>query len=312
VSSPLVAVLQARGVVLSAESLARGRRQQELSPFDRAALETLGVPVVVPVRLEKELVLVLCLGSKRSGDVYTSSDMALLAALADKLSAELLRFDQDEILRQARDMQETLRRYVPGALVDELSEGRHPVEGQREVSVLFVDIRGYSRFSEDRSSAEIFSTVNRYTKCVSEIVRKHGGSVVEFNGDGMMALFGAPRVVAGKERAATQAGREIVCAVAALPVDGGGGLEVGVGVATGEAFVGNIQAADRLIWSAVGNTTNLAARLQDMTRELDAAMIVDAATWTRAGETAEGFCKKSATLIRGRRATEDVYVLPVG
>jgi adenylate cyclase len=281
----------------------------ELSPFDRAALETLGVPVVVPVWLEQTLVAVICLGSKRSGDVYTSSHLGLLSAMAEKLSAELLRFDQDEMIRQTRGMQETLRRYVPGALVDELVEGRDLEEGKREVSVLFVDIRGYTRYSEDLSAAEIFSTVNRYTTCVSEVVRRHGGSVVEFNGDGMMALFGAPRPVARKERDATQAGREIVSAVAALPVEGGKRLEVGVGIATGDAFVGHIRAADRLIWSAVGNTTNLAARLQEMTRELDAAIVIDALTQSRAAETAYGFQKVAAALIRGRRQTQDIYAL---
>jgi class 3 adenylate cyclase len=313
VASPIVPALEARGVPLSAEgSFAGARRAAELSPFDRATLETLGVPVVVPVRLQRALMLVLCLGAKRSGDVYTPSDLALLAAMADRLAAELLRFDRDEILREAHDMQETLRQYVPGALVDELACGRDLEEGKREVSVLFVDIRGYSRFSEDRSAAEIFSTVNRYTKCVSEIVRKHAGSVVEFNGDGMMAVFGAPQAVAHKERAATLAGREIVSAVGALPVEAeGSGLEVGVGVATGEAYVGNIRAADRMIWSAVGNTTNLAARLQEMTRDLDAAMVIDAATRVRAGDAADGFRAYRAALIRGRRQTQDVFALPL-
>jgi class 3 adenylate cyclase len=307
-----VTALQARGVPLLAEGFTRGRRDDELGPFDRAVLQTLGVPVVVPVQLEKALTLVLCLGSKRSGDVYTSTDIALLAAVADKLSAVLLHFDQDEILRHAQDMQETLRRYVPGAVVSALYEGRDLEDGKREASVLFVDIRGYSRFSEDRSATEIFSTVNQYTRCVSEIVRKHGGSVVEFNGDGMMAVFGAPRSMAHKERAAILAGRETLSAVAALPVAGGGALQVGIGVATGEVFVGNIQAADRLIWSAVGNTTNVAARLQEMTREFGAAMMIDAATWARAGDAGEEFRKHSATVLRGRRQTQDVYALPVG
>jgi class 3 adenylate cyclase len=310
-SSPLVTVLEARGVVLSAEGLSGKRRGLELSPFDRAALETLGVPVVIPVRLERDLAAVICLGSKRSGDVYTSSDLALLTALADKLSTELLRFDQTLMVRQARGMQETLRRYVPGALVDELSSGRDLEEGEREVSVLFVDIRGYASYAEDRSPTEIFSTVNRYTRCVSEVVRKHGGSVVEFNGDGMMTLFGAPRAMSQKERAAMKAGLEILGAVGALPMDGGGRIEVGVGIATGDAFVGNIRAADRLIWSAIGNTTNLAARLQEMTREFDAAMVIDASTWGRAGDVASGFQKHAAALIRGRRETEEVYALPL-
>ncbi len=107
--------------------------------------------------------------------------------------------------------------------------------------------------------------------------------MVEFNGDGMMAVFGAPRDLAHKERAAVEAGCEIVAAVGAMPVEDAGGhqtkLSVGVGIATGEAFVGNIQAVDRMIWSAIGNTTNLAARLQSLTRDLDASLVIDNGTW---------------------------------
>jgi adenylate cyclase len=152
--------------------------------------------------------------------------------------------------------------------------------------------------------------VNRYTETVSQIVQRHGGSVVEFNGDGMMAVFGAPRELAHKERAAVEAGREIVAAVGALRVDGAQ-LSVGVGIATGEAFVGNIRAVDRMIWSAIGNTTNLAARLQSLTRELDAAVVIDSTTCKRAQATASGFDERPAVPIRGRRETQDVYVLPL-
>ena len=125
-----------------------------------------------------------------------------------------------------------------------------------------------------------------------------------------MMACSSTAALAVKERAAVLAGREIVAAVPTLPVEGGSALAVGVGVATGEAFVGNIQAADRLIWSALGNTTNLAARLQEMTRNLDAAMMIDAATWARAGDAGDGFHKQSATLIRGRLEKQDVYALP--
>ena len=309
-ASPLVTVLQERGVPLSAEGHSRRRAVSDVSPFDRAALETLGVPVVVPVQVGDDLVGVICLGSKQSGDVYTAGDLALLGDLSAKLSRRLGSFDRSDVARETREMQAALRRYVPGALADEITQGRDLEEGQREVSVLFVDIRGYTRFAESRSAAEIFSTVNRYTRCVSEVVRKHGGSVVEFNGDGMMAVFGAPSALAAKERAAVEAGREILSSVAALPVEDEARLEVGVGIATGEAYVGNIQAADRSIWSAIGNTTNLAARLQEMTRELGAAMVIDALTCERAGAAAAGFERHEAAVIRGRRRSQDVHALP--
>ncbi len=97
-----------------------------------------------------------------------------------------------------------------------------------------------------------------------------------------------------------------------MPIEGGETkLSVGVGIATGEAFVGNIQAVDRMIWSAIGNTTNLAARLQSLTRDLDAALVIDAPTWERAQAAAGDFEKRSNVPIRGRRETQDVYVLPM-
>jgi class 3 adenylate cyclase len=306
--SPLIGTLRARRGPLSLSAEGRRPDGAALGPFDRAALETLGAEVVVPVRQSEGLPAFLCLGPKRSGDVYTSTDLSLLTAVAETVSRELRRFDQEQNLREAREMQESLRRYVPGAIADQLADGAELHSGEREVTVLFVDIRGYTGFAESRRAEEIFSTVNRYTETVSEIVRRHAGSVVEFNGDGMMAVFGAPRELAHKERAAVEAGREIVAAVGSLRVDGAQ-LSVGVGIATGEAFVGNIRAVDRMIWSAIGNTTNLAARLQGLTRELDAALVIDSTTWQRAQPAAAAFEQHPAVPIRGRRETQDVYGL---
>jgi class 3 adenylate cyclase len=310
--SLLVGALRGRSAPLSLSDEGRRPDEAPLGPFDRAALETLQAEVVVPVRQGDALAAFLCLGPKRSGDVYTSTDLALFTAVADAVGRELRGFDQEETVREAQAMQESLRRYVPGAIAEQLASGSDLESGEREVSVLFVDIRGYTSFAESRGAEEIFSTVNRYTETVSQIVQRHSGSVVEFNGDGMMAVFGAPRELAHKERAAVEAGRELVEAVSALPVEGEETkLSVGVGVATGEAFVGNIQAVDRMIWSAIGNTTNLAARLQSMTRELDAAVVIDSTTWERAETTAAGFEKRSDVPIRGRRDTQDVYALPI-
>jgi class 3 adenylate cyclase len=311
--SLLIGTLRERRTLLSLSNTGRRPDEAHVGPFDRAALETLGAELVVPVWQDDALAAFVCLGPKRSGDVYTSTDLSLLAAVAEKVSTELHRFDQDEVIREGREMQESLRRYVPGAVAEQLSSGAELASGEREVTVLFVDIRGYTGFSESRKAEEIFSTVNRYTETVSQIVQRHGGCVVEFNGDGMMTVFGAPRELAHKERAAVEAGREIVEAVAALSVEAATGgqtkLSVGVGIATGEAFVGNIQAVDRMIWSAIGNTTNLAARLQSLTRDFDAPLVIDPATWERARPASAGFEKRPDVPIRGRREAQDLYLL---
>ena len=84
---------------------------------------------------------------------------------------------------------------------------------------------------------------------------------------------------------------------------------MGVGVATGSAFVGSIQASDRMIWTALGNTTNLAARLQGLTRDLDTGMVIDLATQRGAGDVASDFERREQMVIRGRAEREDVYLL---
>ncbi len=88
-------------------------------------------------------------------------------------------------------------------------------------------------------------------------------------------------------------------------------LSVGVGIATGEVVVGNIQSADRLIWTSIGNTPKLAARLQSLTRQFDAAVIIDAATRERAGAVAADFDEHVDVPIRGRHQSEKLFALPL-
>jgi len=177
-----------------------------------------------------------------------------------------------------------------------------------------VDLRGYTQLSEGRPASEIFSTVNRYTEMVSAVVNRHGGVVVEFSGDGMMAVFGAPAPLEHKERAAVLAGIEMAHTIQVLP----GAAEhatdrpgsVGVGIATGTTFVGHIEAVDRKIWSAIGNTTNLAARLQALTRDLGASIVIDEATRSAAAGAADDFTAYRGTLIRGLGEPQTIYALP--
>jgi class 3 adenylate cyclase len=293
--SLLVKTLERRQLPLWADA-------PELDAFDRAALDTLGVAVVGPTRRGDTLVAFSCLGRKRSGDIYTPEELAFMTAIANRCSEVLVKLDDEVVLREARELQRSLRRYVPGAVAEEIAEGRELAAEEREVTVLFVDLRGYTGLAERRAAAEVFSTLNAYTETVSELVRARGGTIVEFHGDGLMAVFGAPKPLEAKERAAVEAARDVIGAFA-------GRLEMGVGVATGPAFVGNLRTADRLIWSAIGNTTNLAARLQSLTRELDAAIAIDAATEVRAGYVCADFEAHPGVAIRGRSERVDVFAL---
>jgi class 3 adenylate cyclase len=304
----LAAALAHRHAPLVAQAWQQ-RRMTNLKGIDRAALDTLGVAVVLPVHRRDELVAFVCLGAKRSGDIYTETDLTLLGAVAGKLSDETVHHDLADVVQKGRMMEEQLRRYVPTAITTQLASGEMMQPKECEISVLFVDIRGYTTFAATRQPAEVFAAVNRYAETVSAIARSHGGAVAEFGGDGMMVVFGAPQVLPEKERAAVLAGREIIAAVGGLaPEHDDAPLSVGVGIATGLAFVGDVRSVERHIWTAIGDTVNLAARLQQLTRTMNAAMVIDAHTHRAAGAAARDFAGHAQTAIRGR-AAEDVWTL---
>jgi adenylate cyclase len=281
---------------------------------ERAALEPLHAAAFLPVHRDADLAAVLCLGAKRSGDIYTATDLALLGAVADQVSGALLRFDAAVILRQERAMSEALRRYVPEPVAARLTRGQSIEGGECDVAVLFVDIRGYTTYSEQQQAEAVFSMVNRYTEAVSAVIQRRGGTVVEFLGDGLMAVFGAPEPMPNHARSAVRAAREVVGAVRALDLAPSGDaapITVGVGIASGRAFVGNIRTTDRFVYTAVGDVVNLASRIERLTRELDAAVAVDAGTHRAAGDAAAGFRHHAGLRIRGRAEAVDVYTLPL-
>jgi class 3 adenylate cyclase len=314
--SPVTAHFDARGRLASALSqrvtaidVERDRAfAARLDVADRAGISGVGAAVLLPIVRDGTLLAFLALGRKTSGDVYTATDLALLSVLGSSVSSAIRRFDDEELLREARKLQDQLRQFVPASIADQIVRGADVEAREREVSILFVDIRGYATWTEGRVAEEIFRLVSRYTETVTRAVRDHGGTVVEFNGDGMMAVFGAPEPLPDKERRALAAARRIVADVGSLGGRVGESPTVGVGLATGSAYVGPIRSVDRHIWSAIGNTTNLAARLERLTRELGASIVIDEPTFVAAGRDAVDFERRSDVAIRGLRTPHAVFV----
>jgi class 3 adenylate cyclase len=306
---PLFSAFAARAAPFAAPRWSEAREAHG-DPLARAALETLGAALVLPLRSADVLVGFVSLGPKRSGDIYTRTELALLAAVAARLSERLVERGERALRQEAEASRQALRRYVPGVVADRVARGEEVPAGEREVTLLFVDLRGYTRMATGMTPPEIFDTVSRYTRRVSALVAEHGGAVIEFHGDGLLAVFGAPDALPHKESAAVTAAREVVAAVESLaPEHGGTPLSVGVGIATGRAFVGSVRGHDREIWTVLGNPTNLAARLQALTRELSAAIAVDERTHAAAGTACAGFERRPAVAIRGRSEPLDVWIL---
>lgn len=279
---------------------------------DLTTLAGIGVALVIAVRRSNRVASVIALGPKRSGDVYSPTDKALLRAVAEKMGDVLQRFDEAEILRQERAMRDSFRRYVPSSVADQLASGEDIEGGEKDLSVLFVDVRGYSTFSEGKEAETIFSVVNELTEAVSGVIREHDGTVVEFLGDGVMAVFGAPKPNPEHARSAVEAACAIVGEVDRLALgDGTRTVQVGVGIATGRVFIGNVETKERLIYTAIGDTVNVASRLEGKTRDLDAAVVIDGVTFEAAGDAAAGFEPRGGVPVKGRKEEVPVYALPL-
>jgi adenylate cyclase len=152
----------------------------------------------------------------------------------------------------------------------------------REITVLFCDIRNFTRFSENRPAAEVVRLLNRYFAVVVPIVEKHGGILNQYIGDGLMVLFGAPETQHDHARRAVAAAVEIVECVTALADQwrrlGADEFRIGVGVHTGKAVVGTIGSPQRIDYTAIGDTVNTASRIESCNKELGTEILLSAAT----------------------------------
>jgi class 3 adenylate cyclase len=289
----------------------RWARKGLLDDAERAGLEGLSAEWVVPALRGDAVEALVCVGPKTSGDIFTAWESALLEGVAERAAIQLDRFDDADRARREQRLIEELRRYVPATVERVLADGARPEAGEHEVSIFFVDVRGSTAWAEARSDAEVFEMMGRFTREAAEIVERHGGTVVEFAGDGFMAVFGAGGEETGKERAAIEAGRGILASVRGglLPVELLPARPIGVGIATGTAYVGDVSIGSHVIWTALGDTANLAARLESLTKELGAVIVVDERTRRGAADGAADFTALGKVEIRGRGQPVRLYAL---
>jgi len=173
--------------------------------------------------------------------------------------------------REARRTRQLLRRFVAPSVADDLVRDdwrSHAAGDQRPIAVLFSDLRGFTRLSENAEPAVIMGALRVYFGRMAPIVLQHGGTVDKYIGDGMMALFGAPQEIDAPCEAALRAAIAMHGAMAEinellsghLP----GELRVGIGINYGNAVFGLAGAPSRLEFTAIGDTVNVAARLESL------------------------------------------------
>lgn len=200
------------------------------------------------------------------------------------------------VRRQRAALIATFERYVPRDHVGRVvaaAEAGGGLPEQLEATVMFCDLRGYTGFAEGLAPDALLAALNRYLGQVSDAVMDNGGSVVTFLGDGVMSVFGAPLPSERHAEQALAAGLRVVELV--------GADRVGVGIATGMVISGTVGSGRRMEYAAIGDTTNVAARVQALTREVGRPILLTDATRRRLGE-ATGLECLGEHALRGRAA----------
>jgi adenylate cyclase len=216
------------------------------------------------------------------------------------------------------------RRFLPEHLVEQARRDPLGAIGEPRVldaTVLFTDLRNFTGLVESMPPSEVLDHLNEVQGLLADIVSKHGGTVDKFMGDGMLAVFGAPRHVDDHAQLGIAAATEIISSIASLNRERRGrgepAAEIGLGVHTGRVIAGCVGSGAHLEFTVLGDAVNATSRLEGLTKEMGVTALVSEETVRRASNETRGvrdsilgrLTRRGEVSIRGRIAPLSVYSL---
>jgi class 3 adenylate cyclase len=214
-------------------------------------------------------------------------------------------------------LRETVSRYMPTQVAEHLidrSESRELGGTQHEVTVMFCDIRGFTSWAERNQPDDVINELNRLLSDLSQAVLDTDGTLDKFTGDGLMAFWGAPDPQDDHAVRAMQSVPRMLMRVREFNMErqarGEEPLEVGIGVNSGLAMVGNIGHKQRLNYTAVGDTVNLAARMEQSTKQFNCPLLVSESTFLALPTSIQRqLVRLDSISVKGRRERVRLYTL---
>jgi adenylate cyclase len=201
--------------------------------------------------------------------------------------------------------------HVSPAVMEKLLQQKGETYGEiRSVSVMFLDIRNFTTFSESRSPQEVLAYLNSLFEFMIEIVNRNHGIINKFLGDGFMAVFGAPLSDGYDSQNAVRAAREIIQKVQEevelgriLPT------KVGIGLHTGNAVTGNVGSSQRKEYTIIGDVVNLASRIETLNKQFDSQLLISEAVRNAIGKDGEEAISLGKVTVKGRNDPVEVFKL---
>jgi adenylate cyclase len=249
----------------------------------------------------------------RAGLVLSIISPALMISLGVVLPA----IDQTLALeRERRRVRGLFSQFISPQMVDQLLETQDidSLNKRTELTILFSDLRGFTTLSEQMSPEELVNLLNPYLERMTTIIHKHGGTVDKYEGDAIIAFFGEPIPFQDHAIRAVRAAIEMRQALRRLnqtwQTHGilNQTLEMGIGIHTGEVFVGLLGSQERITYTVIGDAVNLAARLQDKTKEHGYPILLSGVTRQALTEEFQPDFVESSQ-VKGRSEPVEIYRL---
>ena len=231
------------------------------------------LPVLVTSSLEGMAHVVRCI--ELGADDYLPkpvNPVLLRARINSSLEKKRLRDQQKELVR----------RFATSEVAQDMQESGFALGGRRvQATVMFSDIRGFTAMVESQLPEETIELLNTYYTLMFDAINSHGGVVNQMIGDGLMAIFGAPLPLADHPAHAVRAAIEMVAMIEQFNAEraayGKAAIRIGIGIASGEMVAGYTGTQQRATYTCIGNTVNLAARLEAHTKVVLRTVLIDAA-----------------------------------
>lgn len=215
--------------------------------------------------------------------IFSFSSVELMLFLGSVIPAIEQVVSQELEKRRVRAL---FSRFISPEMVDQLLETQdiHSLNKRAQLTILFADIRNFTSISERLMPEDVVALLNPYLEVMTEIIHKHGGTVDKYEGDAILAFFGEPIPYEDHALRAILTAWEMRAALVKLRNDWqldnrfGDEFEIGIGINTGQVFIGMLGSAQRINYTVIGDDVNLAARLQDKTKDLDWPILISAST----------------------------------
>ncbi len=196
--------------------------------------------------------------------------------------------------------------YVDRDVAEHILQGAAVHGEEVDVTLMFVDVRSFTAFAERLRPIEVVTALNRLFERIVPLVHRHGGHVDKYVGDGLLAVFGAPRRYADHADRALRAALEIADAV---HEEFGTALSVGIGLNSGPVVAGNVGGAGRLEFSVIGDAVNIAARVESATRQTGDAILLTGQTLDLLRGADSEFSARPGLTLKGKTAPVEIFAL---